>query len=196
MKTPEPIGQQGRWLDLIGEFQISIQHRPGRVHGNSDALSRRPCDREYQPVCSQCRWVASDDIDGTGGCSRREEVMTRPETVGPQSLSDQFVDADRPVLSVRPVSNDNPTADTSENIDNHSSTEGDDNGEEEPGIAEDNTECVPITLDNIRVGQLADDSIGPVLQLVKDGVEPSTANLRLPGGPTKVKPTYIFVCKI
>jgi len=81
-------------------------------------------------------------------------------------------------LSVRPVSNDNPTADTSENIDNHSSTEGDDNGEEEPGIAEDNTECVPITLDNIRVGQLADDSIGPVLQLVKDGVEPSTANLR------------------
>jgi len=45
MKTPEPVGQQGRWLDLLAEYDIDIQHRPGRVHGNSDALSRRPCER-------------------------------------------------------------------------------------------------------------------------------------------------------
>jgi len=44
MGTPEPIGQQGRWLDLLSEYDITIQHRPGRVHGNSDALSRRPCE--------------------------------------------------------------------------------------------------------------------------------------------------------
>jgi len=43
LRTKEPIGQQGRWLDLLGEFQLTIQHRPGRVHSNSDALSRRPC---------------------------------------------------------------------------------------------------------------------------------------------------------
>jgi len=44
-RTPEPIGQQGRWLDLIAEFDIGrIEHRPGRVHSNSDALSRRPCE--------------------------------------------------------------------------------------------------------------------------------------------------------
>jgi len=42
MKTPEPIGQQGRWLDLLSEY-ISIQQRPGMIHGNNDSLSRRPC---------------------------------------------------------------------------------------------------------------------------------------------------------
>jgi len=29
MLTPEPVGQQGRWLDLFGEYDITIQHRPG-----------------------------------------------------------------------------------------------------------------------------------------------------------------------
>ena len=48
MKTPEPVGQQGRWLDLLSEYDITIQHRPGRVHGNSDTLSRRPCERSAE----------------------------------------------------------------------------------------------------------------------------------------------------
>jgi len=45
IKMLEPIGQQDRWLDLLGEYDITIHHRPGQVHGNSDALSRRPCER-------------------------------------------------------------------------------------------------------------------------------------------------------
>ena len=52
--TPEPIGQQGRWLDLMAEYVIEIQHRPGRAHGNSDALSRRPCERNGGKECQQC----------------------------------------------------------------------------------------------------------------------------------------------
>ena len=40
MKTLEPIGQQGHWLDLLSEYDISIQHHPGRVHANSNMLSR------------------------------------------------------------------------------------------------------------------------------------------------------------
>jgi len=39
MKTPKPVGQQSLWLDLFLEYDIIIHHRPGRVHGNSDALS-------------------------------------------------------------------------------------------------------------------------------------------------------------
>ena len=54
-RTPEPIGQQGRWLDLIAEFDIErIEHRPGRVYSNSNALSRRPCEREEEEPCQQC----------------------------------------------------------------------------------------------------------------------------------------------
>jgi len=59
MKTPEPVGQQGRWLDLLGEYDITIQHRPGRVHGNSDALSRRPCKWSSEMDCRQCTKATS-----------------------------------------------------------------------------------------------------------------------------------------
>ena len=59
LRTKEPIGQQGRWLDLLGlgEFQLTIQHRPGRVHSNSDALSRRPCLQDDEVECKQCSWA-------------------------------------------------------------------------------------------------------------------------------------------
>ena len=39
-RTPEPIGQQGRWLDFLSEFECEIEHRAGMAHGNSDALLR------------------------------------------------------------------------------------------------------------------------------------------------------------
>ena len=29
LKTPEPVGQQARWLDLLAEYQFKIQHRAG-----------------------------------------------------------------------------------------------------------------------------------------------------------------------
>lgn len=41
--TPEPIGQQERWLERLAEFDFQVIHRPGRRHGNADALSRKPC---------------------------------------------------------------------------------------------------------------------------------------------------------
>ena len=53
-RMPEPIGQQGHWLDLLCEFQPKIEHRPGHKHGNSDALSRRPCEWDGGEACAQC----------------------------------------------------------------------------------------------------------------------------------------------
>ena len=46
-KTPEPIGQQSRWLEQLEAFDFEIEHRPGLKHTNADAMSRIPC--------SQCR---------------------------------------------------------------------------------------------------------------------------------------------
>jgi hypothetical protein len=54
LKSPEPVGQQARWLDLIAEYNFKIIHRAGRLHGNSDALSRRPCQNNPGQVCRQC----------------------------------------------------------------------------------------------------------------------------------------------
>ena len=36
----EPKGQVARWIKRLAEFDFTIEHRPGRLHGNADALSR------------------------------------------------------------------------------------------------------------------------------------------------------------
>ena len=38
----EPQGQLARWLEDFSQFNMVLQHRAGRRHGNADALSRRP----------------------------------------------------------------------------------------------------------------------------------------------------------
>ena len=49
-RTPEPIGQEARWISLVEEFDFDIEYRVGKQHGNADALSRMPCVLE----CKQC----------------------------------------------------------------------------------------------------------------------------------------------
>ena len=39
----EPQGQVARWLDILAEYDFSVEHRPGLKHSNADALSRLPC---------------------------------------------------------------------------------------------------------------------------------------------------------
>ena len=43
LESPEPVGQQARWLDVLAEYDFHIEHRAGSQHNNSDSLSRRPC---------------------------------------------------------------------------------------------------------------------------------------------------------
>ena len=44
-----PDGQMARWLEILYEFDMDIQHRPGTKHGNADSLSRMPCRQ-----CEHC----------------------------------------------------------------------------------------------------------------------------------------------
>ena len=32
-----------RWLEALQEYNFTIEHRKGRLHGNADAMLRRPC---------------------------------------------------------------------------------------------------------------------------------------------------------
>ena len=41
-RTPEPAGQQSRWLEQLSAYDFKIQHRPGIGHSNADALRRIP----------------------------------------------------------------------------------------------------------------------------------------------------------
>ena len=43
LRFKNPEGQLARWLEVISEYDIEIQHRPGKKHSNADALSRRQC---------------------------------------------------------------------------------------------------------------------------------------------------------
>ena len=76
----EPIGQQGRWLDFLAEFQFNIVHRPGLKHNNADALSRKPC--------RQCG--RSDDV---GVLNHPAEPPLRANAVLPNQSESPYIDS-------------------------------------------------------------------------------------------------------
>ena len=39
----EPASQVARWLELLSEFNSTIEYRPGERHGNADGVSRLLC---------------------------------------------------------------------------------------------------------------------------------------------------------
>ena len=69
-KNPE--GQVARWLEVISEYNIEIQHRAGRRHGNADGLSRRPCKQ-----CGREEAVGVETSESDGKDTREEKLLVR-----------------------------------------------------------------------------------------------------------------------
>ena len=68
-RTPEPVGQNARWLEQLEEYTFEVQHRPGERHGNADAMSRRPClNKPSYTACHDvvARTTTADPVDSTG----------------------------------------------------------------------------------------------------------------------------------
>ena len=82
------VRHQARWQERLQEFSFTIQHCPGTKHGNSDALSRRPCRR--------------------AGCCLPADEIDEPETAPPSlSRADALtVDWDETTVSMEPMAND------------------------------------------------------------------------------------------
>ena len=83
MRTPEPIGQQGRWLDFLAEFDLEILHHAGKNHSNSDALSRRPCERGTTTDCPQCirgTTVGTETAAGHGDDNPTQQTSSSDHT--------------------------------------------------------------------------------------------------------------------
>jgi len=63
MTAKELIRQHARWVDLMSEFDFTIQHRAGVSHTNADALSRKiPCELNGVD-CRQCHKYIRDTLD-------------------------------------------------------------------------------------------------------------------------------------
>ena len=80
--TPDPIGQQGRWLEQMEEFDFLIEHRAGVRHGNADAMSRRPCPKRdcgcRERIQQEVKVEMSTDLPTFGGpADRSRSAITR-----------------------------------------------------------------------------------------------------------------------
>ena len=51
-------GQLARWLEVLAEYQVTVEHRPGKRHSNADALSRGPCKQ-----CGQQEEPREDSVE-------------------------------------------------------------------------------------------------------------------------------------
>ncbi|UYV64930.1 K02A2.6-like [Cordylochernes scorpioides] len=92
-KSPE--GQLARWIQRLQEYDMEIQHRKGKSHGNADALSRRPC-----PVnCKHCSKAETQDEHNIRQLSLAEELKLDEWSLEEMRKA-QFEDADlRPVMN-------------------------------------------------------------------------------------------------
>lgn len=62
----EPEGQLARWMESLSEFDFEIQHRPGRSHGNADALSRMECTqckKGKHPELERCNVITANNTE-------------------------------------------------------------------------------------------------------------------------------------
>jgi len=181
LTTLEPVGQQGRWLDLLSEYDITIQHRPGRVHGNSDALSRRPCERSSETNCQQCRQATPTLAVAPVSCDAlpadSTSVLPAPLRFLPlHSQADESTDPsigsaptdivsdhlEVPALPVPPC--EATPASSAHTVNTWSQI---------LGVT---AEPTSITLDDIREAQSLDDNLQPVIQSLSEEEKPPQGN--------------------
>jgi len=58
-KSPEGI--LARWIETLAEYNYVIEHRPGRLHSNADAVSRQTCKQCWRRVASSV-WIDECDM--------------------------------------------------------------------------------------------------------------------------------------
>ena len=97
-----PEGQLARWLEKLQEYNFSIEHRPGRRHGNADALSRLPCTQ-----CGRDGELSEETSGDTAVCAAISTTHLGQWSPEDQQMQDTVVG---PVLQAK-EKNCRPTAD-------------------------------------------------------------------------------------
>lgn len=105
-KRSEPSCQVARWLEILGEFSFSIEHRPGNKHGNADGLSRRPLS-----TCRQCANIEKRD----GGPTMAEVYSQLPPSLRLEAIQGELQQVQTesrttPDLKIQPLQTTPPYA--------------------------------------------------------------------------------------
>ena len=79
-----PEGILARWIETLAEYDYDVEHRPGRLHSNADAVSRQ--------TCKQC-WGRVAPTTWIDKCERAEEVID-PLSVHTLQLLPEFTHTD------------------------------------------------------------------------------------------------------
>ena len=88
-----PEGQIACWLEHLQQYDFRIEHRPGRNHGNADALSRRPCGHTSCKHCEQMenREKSQREAESASNDPRvLESLKVATVSVVPADLANEF----------------------------------------------------------------------------------------------------------
>ena len=103
-KNPE--GQMARWLQKLQQCNFTIHHRRGRLHGNADALSRRPCEETACKYCEK-REVRDADVNVTNGTTIGHKQSTvlnvLCETITNQNEETRIIEAQNQDPEIRVI---------------------------------------------------------------------------------------------
>ena len=79
-RSKDLVGQPARWIEMIDTYDITFQHRPGRKHGNADALSRYPC----RQCGGDCAGITAKEVQAVTRSQRCEPGWTPEEMAAGQ----------------------------------------------------------------------------------------------------------------
>ena len=90
----EPEGQVARWLEVLETFDYDLQHRPGKLHTNADALSRIPCAQcdllHQNPRPKRAKAVPQTDISHVRPIQTRSKKTTSDESDSSGPMTNWF----------------------------------------------------------------------------------------------------------
>jgi predicted aspartyl protease len=156
LKSPEPVGQQARYLDFLAEFNFSIVHRSGKCNANADFVSRiKPCIRDGSAAtCKQClqRKLCVTEVDKTQVDVHNTELPT----------CNAVVDAERNCNVIAVITRSKSKSSRELLLENAKYLQGSD-----------------LSPDKIRQEQMNDSEIAPVIELMKRSTDqPSFDDLK------------------
>ena len=79
-----PEGILARWIETLAEYDYTVEHRPGRLHSNADAVSRQTCKQCWGKV-APTHWIDE--------CERADD-LTRPLSIHALRLLPEMTSSD------------------------------------------------------------------------------------------------------